>query len=95
MNQDAEKGGDLDDRRKRARFRAWHRGTREMDLILGPFADKSLAGMDEKMLTEFESFLEISDTELLKWLTGAEEVPGEVDGDLFQQIRAGMGAVRA
>jgi antitoxin CptB len=52
-------------RKRRARYRAWHRGTREMDLILGPYADTHVAEMAELMLGRFEELLEEMDPDLL------------------------------
>lgn len=75
-------------RRKRARFRAWHRGTKEMDLLMGRFADARLDGYDEQALTRFEAILEIADTELQVWLTGQADVPQDVDRDLIAEITA-------
>ena len=48
----------LDVRRRRVLFRAWRRGLREMDLVMGRFADVNLPGMDEADLSEFERLLE-------------------------------------
>ena len=48
---------DLDPRRRKALFRAWHRGTREMDLILGGFADAFIDTLSDAELTEFERLL--------------------------------------
>ena len=76
----------MDPRRKRARFRAWHRGTREMDLILGPFADNALSTMTNDDLDAFERLLEMPDTEMLKWFTGATPVPDVCDTPLFLRI---------
>ncbi|NEV78643.1 succinate dehydrogenase assembly factor 2, partial [Rhodopseudomonas sp. BR0C11] len=56
--------GGLDDRRKRLLFRCWHRGTREMDLILGQFADAEIGTLSEAELDELERLIEGSDHEL-------------------------------
>ena len=74
-------------RRKRARFRAWHRGTREMDLIFGRFADSHLEAMNQHELDEFDNLLEISDIRLTQWITGMIPVPAEHDTPLFRRIR--------
>jgi antitoxin CptB len=55
----------LDPRRRRALFRAWHRGTREMDLLLGRFADTHIAGLDEDDLALFEALMEVPDGDLV------------------------------
>ena len=68
---------DLEYRRKRLRFRAWHRGTKEADLLLGPFADASLDSLDEGGLASFEALLARSDPEIMDWMTGAAEPPDD------------------
>lgn len=68
---------ELEYRRKRLRFRAWHRGTREADLLLGPFADASLDSLDEDGLARFEALLARSDPEIMDWMTGAAEPPDD------------------
>jgi antitoxin CptB len=50
----------LDDRRKRLLFRCWHRGTREMDLILGRFADAEIGNLSDAELSELERVLEVN-----------------------------------
>ncbi|WP_029039872.1 FAD assembly factor SdhE [Cucumibacter marinus] len=75
-------------RRKRAHFRAWHRGTKEMDLLMGRFADARIEAFDEPALTRFEALLEIADTELQVWLTGQAAVPPDVDKTLIAEISA-------
>jgi antitoxin CptB len=82
-----------DSRRKRARFRSWHRGTREMDLILGRFADESLAGLTGSELDQYERLLDISDTDLLAWITGAKAVPAGVEPIFFKVRDFGRRAV--
>lgn len=62
-------------RLKRLRMRSWRRGTKEMDLILGPYADAHLAGMDGAALDAFEALLAENDTDLYPWITGAQPVP--------------------
>jgi len=62
-------------RLKRLRLRSWRRGTREMDLILGPFADSGLADLDDTALDAYERLLEENDWDLYYWVTGARETP--------------------
>lgn len=80
--------GTLSIRRKKALYRAQHRGMREMDLLLGTFAAASLDQMTAAELDEFEMLLDLLDGDLLKWLTGEDEVPARYDTDLFRRIRA-------
>ncbi len=60
---------------KRLRMRAWHRGTREMDLILGQWADAHLAQADERTLDVFETILGESDLDLYQWISGQRAAP--------------------
>src|SRR6266702_1302381 len=62
--------GGLDDRRKRLLFRCWHRGTREMDLILGRFADIEIAGLSDDEVAKLEHLIELPDVDLYAALTG-------------------------
>lgn len=62
-------------RRKRLRFRSWHRGTKELDLLLGSFADQELAGMGDSDLDQFETLLALPDPLLYAWMTG-DATPG-------------------
>ncbi len=75
-------------RRRRLRYRAWHRGTKEMDLVLGPFADAHVEGYAASELDRLEALMEEPDTDLLKWVMGQEAVPPEADADLLQTIIA-------
>ena len=78
----------LDERRRRILFRAWRRGVREMDLVMGRFADANLPGMSEAELDEFERLLDAPDPEVLAWIVGAAPMPGEFDTPLFARLRA-------
>lgn len=77
---------DLEVRRKRLAFRAWHRGTKETDLILGRFADRYLAELDGEELDQFEALLERSDPELFYWVAGLAEPPDEVCGRVMDLL---------
>lgn len=78
----------MDDRRKKLKFRAWRRGFRELDLILGPFADSMLESFDEAGLDAFEALLNGDDQEVYAWVTDAAEVPAEFHTPTLEQIRA-------
>jgi antitoxin CptB len=78
----------LDDRRKRILFRCWHRGTREMDLILGRFADAEIGNLSDAELDELERLLEESDPDLYAAITGDKVLPAEATGALFVRIKA-------
>jgi antitoxin CptB len=75
-------------RRRKLLFRAWHRGMREMDLIMGGFADAKVEGLSDRELTEFERLIDVPDRDLLAWITGEEPVPPDFDGALFRDLRA-------
>ena len=76
----------LDERRRRILFRAWRRGVREMDLIMGRFADAHLPSMSEAELAEFERLLDVPDTQALAWIIGGEEPPHEFLTPLFARL---------
>jgi antitoxin CptB len=78
----------LDARRRRVLFRAWRRGLREMDLVMGQFADANLPGMSEAELTEFERLLDVPDPAILAWITGDEPTPSDFDTPLFARLRS-------
>ena len=78
----------LDARRRRLLFRSWHRGIREMDLVLGRFADAQIAALSDADLEEYERLLEIPDQQMLAWVIGAEQPPAVVDTPLFRRLRA-------
>ena len=80
--------GNLDIRRRKLLFRAWHRGMREMDLILGQYADAYIVSFTDAQLDEFEQILEVLDRDLLKWVTGESTIPAEHDTPLFRDIVA-------
>lgn len=65
-------------RLKRMRMRSWRRGTKEMDLILGPFADARLAGMSPDALDLYDVLLEENDQDLYPWITGHAVPPAHL-----------------
>ena len=77
-----------DARRRRARFRSWHRGMKEMDMILGGYSDAHIDEMSESDLTIYEDLMENLDRDLFKWFTGEGTVPAEFDTALFRKICA-------
>ena len=78
----------LDARRRKIRFRCWHRGMREVDLLLGSFADARLAHLGEAELDELEALMEALDRDVFKWLSGEGAVPAEFDTGVFRAIRS-------
>lgn len=78
----------MDERRKKLRFRAWRRGFREIDLIMGGFADRRIEELSETGLNEFERLLEAPDQEVYAWITGAAPPPPEFDTPTLAALRA-------
>ncbi|WP_151718056.1 succinate dehydrogenase assembly factor 2 [Gemmobacter serpentinus] len=74
-------------RLKRMRMRSWRRGTKEMDLVLGPWADAQLAQMDEATLVTYDALLEENDQDLLPWVLGQRPAPAALAG-LIAEIGA-------
>ncbi len=79
-----------DDRLKRLRVRSWHRGIREMDLILGRFADANLAGLEPELLDAFDILLSENDHDLYGWVAGSAAIPTHYDA-IVTRIRAHHG----
>jgi antitoxin CptB len=78
----------LDQRRKRLLFRCWHRGTREMDLILGRFADASIAELSDTELAQLEQLIEVPDPDLYAALSSDVLLPPEFQTRLFDRIKS-------
>jgi antitoxin CptB len=78
----------LDDRRKRLLFRCWHRGTREMDLILGRFADATIADLSDQELGQLEALIVVPDPDLYAALTGDAVLAAEHATPLYDRIKA-------
>jgi antitoxin CptB len=77
----------LDARRRKLLFRCWHRGMREMDLIMGRFADATIEHLTDDELAQFEHLMEAPDPEILAWITGEAAVPPDYDSALFRRLR--------
>jgi antitoxin CptB len=71
---------DLQTRFSRARFRAWHRGTREADYMIGSFFDHHHGNWDEDQLAWFEALLEEDDVDVMGWALRAQAVPDRLLG---------------
>ncbi len=74
-------------RRKRLRYQSWHRGTKEIDLILGRFADAMLARLTVDQLDRYEALLSNPDPDLYHWISGGEAVPDTFDGDIMKMLQ--------
>ncbi|AWN37343.1 succinate dehydrogenase assembly factor 2 [Methylobacterium radiodurans] len=79
---------DLDPRRRRTLYRAWHRGIREMDLIMGRFADAEIGTLSDDELTAFEALIEVPDRDLFRWLTGEIPAPENYDTAVYRRLKA-------
>ena len=88
MSGSTRSSADLDPRRRKILFRAWHRGMREMDLILGQFSDAAIATLADADLDALEALMEEPDRDIFMWLTGEAETPKEFDTPVFHQIKA-------
>jgi antitoxin CptB len=77
----------LDHRRRKLLFRSWHRGMREMDLIMGRFADRAIEDLADGELSDLELLIEVPDRDLLGWITGEWEVPANYDTAVFRKLR--------
>lgn len=73
----------LDHRLRRLRFRAWHRGTREADFMIGGFYDRYHAGWGEAEVDWFEAFLDEEDVDIMAWALGTQAVPPQWQGALM------------
>jgi antitoxin CptB len=78
----------LDPRRRRILMRAWRRGMREMDYLMGGFADANLKTLSETELDDLEALLEPADRDVLMWLTGEAATPKEFLTPVFAKLKA-------
>jgi len=76
----------LDARRRRILYRAWHRGTREMDLLMGRFADAHIGDLSEEDVADFELLIEVEDPDLFGWINSGTPAP-EFDTPIFHRFR--------
>lgn len=83
---DNQEPSERDNRRKRLIFRSWHRGTKEMDLILGTFADTHVPLFTEEELLSYERILECNDPDLYDWISGKTAPPANMVDGVFEKI---------
>ena len=76
-----------EDRSKRLRFRAWHRGTRESDYLMGCFFDRNHEQWSEADFDWFEALLDEEDPEVLSWIMGTEAPPARYAGALMDAMK--------
>lgn len=77
----------LDHRLRRLRFRAWHRGTREADYIVGGFFDRYSAGWNEAEVEWFERLIDENDVDIMGWAMGSIAVPPQWEGPMMETLR--------
>lgn len=76
----------IENMRKRLIFRSWHRGTKEMDLIMGSFADRYVPDFSEDELAQYDEILNCSDPDLYNWITGQEEAPANQVSPVMERL---------
>ena len=76
----------IENKRKRLIFRSMHRGTKEMDLILGSFARTHVPGFSEDDLAIYDQLLECADPDLYNWITGVEVVPANMMNGVMEKL---------
>jgi antitoxin CptB len=77
-----------DIRIKQLRYRAWRRGFREHDFLMGTFADARLADLDDAGLEVFEALLNQADWDVYYWIVGQKPVPPEFQGPVMDSLQA-------
>ena len=78
---------DLDTRRRAIKIRAWRRGMREMDILIGGFVDARLATLSEAEVSELERLMDVEVQKAFSWLCGTEEPEPGYDTPVFRQIQ--------
>lgn len=76
-----------DARLKALRFRAWHRGTREADYMIGCYFDQFHAGWSEEQLRWFETIIDEEDVDIMGWALGTLSVPEEYQGPMMEAMK--------
>lgn len=77
----------LDERRRRLLFRAWHRGIREVDLVMGRFADAHITNLSEAEVDDFERLMDVPEHDVFAWVTGTAATPANFDTALLRRMR--------
>ena len=87
MNYDPHAALELEDRRRRLKFRAWHRGIKELDLIFGNFVEANMDAFDHDDCAWFERLFEEQDHQILAWVTGGAEEPAAFKGPMMDRLK--------
>lgn len=78
---------DRADRLKRLRFRAWHRGTKEADMLIGGYFERYADGWNEEQMLWFESLLQEQDVDIMAWAIGTAEPPERYRGAMMRDLK--------
>lgn len=78
---------DRETRLKRLRFRAWHRGTKEADLMVGGYFDTNAARWDDAQIGWFEALMDEQDVDIMAWAIGTTPVPERWRGDMMDALQ--------
>ncbi|WP_448664839.1 succinate dehydrogenase assembly factor 2 [Sphingomonas sp. CJ20] len=78
---------DREHRLKRLRFRAWHRGVKEADLLIGGFFDAHSAGWDDAEIALFEELIEEQDVDIMAWAMGTDDAPERYHGTIMNALK--------
>lgn len=78
----------IENRRKRLRFRSWHRGTKEMDLLMGSFADAHLGTFGREQLDRYEALLDVPEPVVYDWILGRTAPPADYENDVTKLLLA-------
>jgi antitoxin CptB len=78
---------DREARLKRLHFRAWHRGTKEADLLIGGFLDRHGRGWSDSEMLWFEELLEEQDVDIMAWAIGTQAPPERYQGNLMRDLQ--------
>lgn len=78
---------DRETRLKRLRFRSWHRGTKEADLLIGGFFDRHGEGWNDDDIALFESLLEEQDVDIMAWAMGTDTAPERYRGTILDALK--------
>ena len=76
-----------EERLKRLRFRAWHRGTKEADLLIGGYFDRHGESWDEDQMLWFEALLQEQDVDIMAWAIGTAEPPERFHGPMMRAMQ--------
>lgn len=78
---------DREHRLKRLRFRAWHRGVKEADLLIGGFFDAHSGDWNDEEIALFEALLEEQDVDIMAWAMGTASVPAHFEGTIMSALK--------